>query len=139
MHFSQSTPTSFSNNSPPIQQQQQQQQQIQQAATRSLWVGNIDHTVTIDLLTQVFSNFGAIESVRLLVEKECGFVNFFQTEDAVRAKEEVLGRMGGRIGQCIVRIGYGKADAAVTETNVLQPTRALCKFISLYQSKNRSY
>ncbi|CAO0796379.1 unnamed protein product [Mucor circinelloides] len=125
LHFSQSTPTSFSNNSPPIQQQQQQQQQIQQAATRSLWVGNIDHTVTIDLLTQVFSNFGAIESVRLLVEKECGFVNFFQTEDAVRAKEEVLGRMGGRIGQCIVRIGYGKADAAVTETNVLQPTRAL--------------
>jgi hypothetical protein len=127
MNYSQSTPTTQRENNT-----QQQQQQQQQAATRSLWVGNIDASVTIDLLTQVFSNFGAIESVRLLVEKECGFVNFFQTEDAVRAKEEVLGRLGGRIGQCIVRIGFGKADAAVTETNVLQPTRALCKIWQHY-------
>lgn len=74
--------------------------------------------------------FGPIESVRLLAEKECGFVNFFQLEDAIRAKEEVLSRMGGRIGNCIVRIGFGKADAVVTETNVLQPTRALCKVLS---------
>ena len=110
-------------------------QHQQQVASRSLWVGNIDQTITIDLLTQVFSAFGPIESVRLLVEKECGFVNFFQVEDAIRAKEEILGHMGGRIGHCIVRIGFGKADAAVTETTVLQPTRALCKDICL--SKNR--
>lgn len=116
MNFSQSTPTFRENYQSP-----------QQLTTRSLWVGNIDNTVTIDLLTQVFSVFGSIESVRLLVEKECGFVNFYQVEDAVRAKDEVLTRMGGRIGGCIVRIGFGKADAAVTETNVLQPTRALCK------------
>jgi hypothetical protein len=123
LSYSQSTPTTQRENNT------QQQQQQQQVTTRSLWVGNIDASVTIDLLTQIFSNFGAIESVRLLVEKECGFVNFFQIEDAIRAKEEVLGRMGGRIGQCIVRIGFGKADAAVTETNVLQPTRALCKLL----------
>ncbi|KAI9267042.1 armadillo-type protein [Helicostylum pulchrum] len=123
LNFSQSTPTTF-RDSPPQQQQQQQQQQPQ-ITTRSLWVGNIDNTITIEILTQVFSMFGPIESVRLLVEKECGFVNFFQLEDAIRAKEEVLTRMGGRIGSCIVRIGFGKADAVVTETNVLQPTRAL--------------
>lgn len=123
MSYSQSTPT-FRDN-----------YQSSQLTTRSLWVGNIDSTITIDLLTQVFSVFGSIESVRLLVEKECGFVNFFNVEDAVRAKDEVLTRMGGRIGACIVRIGFGKADAAVTETNVLQPTRALCKFH--LESKNR--
>ncbi|KAI7891806.1 armadillo-type protein [Mucor mucedo] len=112
LNYSQSTPTFRENSS--------------QLSTRSLWVGNIDHTITVELLTLVFSAFGSIESVRLLVEKECGFVNFYQVEDAVRAKEEVLTRMGGRIGACIVRIGFGKADAAaVTETNVLQPTRAL--------------
>lgn len=83
-------------------------------------------------MSQVFSAFGPIESIRLLTEKECGFVNFFQVEDAVRAKEEVLGNMGGRIANCIVRIGFGKADAAVTETNNSQPTRALCKSLGYH-------
>jgi hypothetical protein len=99
-----------------------------QMTTRSLWVGNIDGSVTIDLLTQVFSVYGPIESVRLLTEKECGFVNFYHVEDAIRAKEEILGKMGGRVGTCIVRIGYGKADAAVSDVNTSQPTRALCKY-----------
>lgn len=74
----------------------------------------------------MFISFGPIESVRLLLEKECAFVNFFHVEDAVRAKEEVLGRFGGRIGNCIVRIGFGRADAVVPDTTALQPTRALC-------------
>lgn len=128
MSYSQSTPTATSSANNSFRDSYQQQTNTQQVATRSLWVGNIDQTVTIELLTQVFSAYGPIESVRLLVEKECGFVNFFQVEDAIRAKDDVLTRMGGRIGNCIVRIGFGKAEAAVTETNVLQPTRALCKF-----------
>ncbi|CEI99779.1 hypothetical protein RMCBS344292_13860 [Rhizopus microsporus] len=114
--FSQSTPT-FKENF--------QAQNVNQQHSRSLWVGNIDSSITIETLTQVFSMFGPIESVRLLLEKECAFINFFHVEDAVRAKEDVLTHMGGRIGNCIVRIGFGKADAAVTETNVSQPTRAL--------------
>ncbi|OBZ85194.1 Pumilio domain-containing protein C56F2.08c [Choanephora cucurbitarum] len=124
LHYSQSTPTTIRETTGNLNNNLMMQHQ-QQVASRSLWVGNIDQTITIDLLTQVFSAFGPIESVRLLVEKECGFVNFFQVEDAIRAKEEILGHMGGRIGHCIVRIGFGKADAAVTETTVLQPTRAL--------------
>ncbi|KAI8387377.1 armadillo-type protein [Blakeslea trispora] len=123
LHYSQSTPTTVRETNGSLNNNLMMQNQ--QVASRSLWVGNIDQTITIDLLTQVFSAFGPIESVRLLVEKECGFVNFFQVEDAIRAKEEILGHMGGRIGRCIVRIGFGKADAAVTETTVLQPTRAL--------------
>ncbi|CAO3593035.1 unnamed protein product [Absidia cylindrospora] len=112
------------------QQQQQQQQSIPpialQAATRSLWVGNVDGSVTVDILTALFSSFGPIESVRLLLERECAFVNFFYVEDAIHAKDEVLGRLGGRIGNCMVRIGFGKADMAILpEPVVLQPTRAL--------------
>ncbi|KAI7907837.1 armadillo-type protein [Cokeromyces recurvatus] len=107
-YFSQSTPTSSV--------------QHREFISRSLWVGNIDSTITIDILTQVFSVFGPVESVRLLAEKECGFVNFFRAEDAVRAKEEVLDRMGGRIGQCIVRIGFGKIG---TEPDHQVATRAL--------------
>lgn len=123
MHYSQSTPTFRSHQA----QMTPSTSSPTQAVTRSLWIGNIDATVTVENLTQMFSAFGAIESVRLLLEKECAFVNFFQTEDAVRAKEEVLGRLGGRVGNCIVRIGFGRADAAMPDTTALQPTRALCK------------
>lgn len=124
LHYSQSTPT-FRNHQA---QMMPSTSSPTQTATRSLWIGNIDSTVTIENLTQLFSSFGPIESVRLLLEKECAFVNFFHIEDAVRAKEEVLGRLGGRVGNCIVRIGYGRADAAIPDTTALQPTRALCKY-----------
>ncbi|KAF7727818.1 hypothetical protein EC973_007049 [Apophysomyces ossiformis] len=121
LHFSQSTPT-FRDRQVTMTASTSS---TTQAATRSLWIGNIDASVTVEIMTQMFSAFGPIESVRLLLEKECAFVNFFHVEDAVRAKEEVLGRLGGKVGNCIVRIGYGKADAAVPEANASQPTRAL--------------
>ncbi|KAI0693745.1 hypothetical protein BC835DRAFT_1415764 [Cytidiella melzeri] len=86
-----------------------------QAPTRSLWIGNLDSSVTSEQLIHVFAPYGAIESLRLLPEKECGFVNFVDQADAVRAKEDVLNRLGGDIGMPngqTVRIGFGKADSA---------------------------
>jgi protein JSN1 len=47
--------------------------------------------------------------------QECGFVNFVDIHDAIRAKEDVLNRLGGNIGMSngqSVRIGFGKADSA---------------------------
>ncbi|KAK0550411.1 hypothetical protein OC846_003678 [Tilletia horrida] len=103
----------------------------QQTPTRSLWIGNLDPNVTGQELMKAFAPYGAVESVRLLPEKECGFVNFIDLEDAIRAREDVLVRLGGRLnlvdapispsglprtggtgpnGQ--VRIGYGKVDSA---------------------------
>ncbi|KAI0255365.1 hypothetical protein BJV78DRAFT_1119714 [Lactifluus subvellereus] len=86
-----------------------------QTPTRSLWIGNLDNSVTSEQLIHVFAPYGAIESLRLLPEKECGFVNFVDQADAVRAKEDVLNRLGGNIGMPngqTVRIGFGKADSA---------------------------
>ena len=40
-----------------------------QMPTRSLWIGNLDVNATSDALLQVFSPYGAIESVRMLPEK----------------------------------------------------------------------
>ncbi|XP_006458422.1 hypothetical protein AGABI2DRAFT_176766 [Agaricus bisporus var. bisporus H97] len=86
-----------------------------QTPTRSLWIGNLDSSVTSEQLIHVFAPYGAIESLRLLPEKECGFVNFVDQADALRAKDDVLNRLGGNInmpnGQ-LVRIGFGKADSA---------------------------
>ncbi|KAF9562144.1 hypothetical protein CPC08DRAFT_634350 [Agrocybe pediades] len=86
-----------------------------QTPTRSLWIGNLDSAVTSEQLIHVFAPYGAIESLRLLPEKECGFVNFVDQADAVRAKDDVLNRLGGNIGMPngqTVRIGFGKADSA---------------------------
>ncbi|TCD65406.1 hypothetical protein EIP91_002705 [Steccherinum ochraceum] len=86
-----------------------------QTPTRSLWIGNLDSSVTSEQLIHVFAPYGAIESLRLLPEKECGFVNFVDQADAIRAKEDVLNRLGGDIGMPngqTVRIGFGKADSA---------------------------
>ncbi|EJD05984.1 uncharacterized protein FOMMEDRAFT_119427 [Fomitiporia mediterranea MF3/22] len=91
------------------------QTQQTQTPTRSLWIGNLDSSVTSEQLIHVFAPYGAIESLRLLPEKECGFVNFVDQEDAIRAKDDVLNRLGGQIGMpngAAVRIGFGKAESA---------------------------
>ncbi|PAV24302.1 pumilio rrm domain-containing [Pyrrhoderma noxium] len=91
------------------------QAQQMQVPTRSLWIGNLDNSVTSEQLIHVFAPYGAIESLRLLPEKECGFVNFVDQEDAIRAKDDVLNRLQGQIGMQngqAVRIGFGKAESA---------------------------
>ncbi|KDN51751.1 hypothetical protein RSAG8_00299, partial [Rhizoctonia solani AG-8 WAC10335] len=86
-----------------------------QTPSRSLWIGNLDPAMTGEDLAHVFAPYGAIESFRLLPEKECGFVNFVDIADAMRAKDDVLNRLSGHIGMSnnqAVRIGFGKADSA---------------------------
>ncbi|CAO3599721.1 unnamed protein product [Absidia cylindrospora] len=121
MHLSHSTPTSLrptnttTNRSPPMGintvTSSPGGSTTAAVGSRSLWIGNIDASITVDVLTHTFAPYGPIESVRLLMEKECAFVNYFYQEHAVRAKEDVLGPLAGRVGHCIVRIGYGRADA----------------------------
>ncbi|KAG9050780.1 hypothetical protein FS837_002336 [Tulasnella sp. UAMH 9824] len=92
-----------------------------QIPSRSLWIGNLDPAVTGEDLAHVFAPYGAIESFRLLPEKECGFVNFVDIQDAIRAKDDVLNRLGGNIGMPngqLVRIGFGKADSAPPMTPI---------------------
>lgn len=45
-----------------------------QMPTRSLWIGNLDVSATSDGVLQVFSPYGAIESVRMLPEKVCRYL-----------------------------------------------------------------
>ncbi|KIY67711.1 hypothetical protein CYLTODRAFT_422292 [Cylindrobasidium torrendii FP15055 ss-10] len=98
-----------------VSPKQESQSSQAQTPSRSLWIGNLDTSVTSEQLIRVFAPYGAIESLRLLPEKECGFVNFVDQADAIRAKDEVLNRQGGNIGMQngqTVRIGFGKAESA---------------------------
>ncbi|KAJ1985412.1 hypothetical protein H4R34_000066 [Dimargaris verticillata] len=91
--------------------------------TRSLWVGNVDPGLTTADLMTYFSPFGQIESLRLLPDKECAFINFARVEDAVKARDEM---QNGKIGNCVVRVGFGKGDNyAMVDAQAMQPTRAI--------------
>ncbi|KAI9353565.1 armadillo-type protein [Obelidium mucronatum] len=92
-----------------------------QTPSRSLWVGNLDATISAPEILSLFSPFGAIESLRMLPDKECVFVNFVRVEDALAAKE---GMMGRKIGSGAVRLGFGKNEA-VGDTQGMQPTKSV--------------
>lgn len=102
-----------------------------QAPTRSLWLGNIDPSLTTQDLNCIFSPFGAIESVRILPDRECAFVNFTSLEDALRAKDELVHKMNSRLGNTPVKVGFGKPEPPtcgdIGANAQQEPTRALCK------------
>ncbi|XP_053275669.1 uncharacterized protein LOC128437510, partial [Pleuronectes platessa] len=56
---------------------------------RSLWVGNITVEVTEKDLWDLFKTFGEIESVRVLHQRFCAFVNFKNANTAARALEKL--------------------------------------------------
>ncbi|KAI8355680.1 hypothetical protein BD560DRAFT_426570 [Blakeslea trispora] len=85
--------------------------------TRALWIGNIPANTTQAALNRVFSKYGAIESVRVLTNKNCGFINFHHQEDAVKARralhnQEIMGRNTGA-----VKIGFAKVPALAKSNN----------------------
>lgn len=92
-----------------------------QTPTRSLWIGNIDPALSPGDLLAFFSPFGSIESLRVLPDKECAFINYVNLQDAIKAKNDM---QGGRVGNCIVKVGFGKVES-IGETQGTQPTKSL--------------
>ncbi|KAI9604165.1 hypothetical protein H4Q26_003778 [Puccinia striiformis f. sp. tritici PST-130] len=89
---------------------------IMQQPSRSLWIGNFDPSTTAQELMNVFAVYGPIESLRLLPDKECGFINYVSVHDAVHAKDDIVNRLEGQInlknGPTCIRIGFGKPESA---------------------------
>ncbi|XP_065606298.1 tetratricopeptide repeat protein 31 isoform X2 [Cyrtonyx montezumae] len=56
-----------------------------------LWVGNITFKITKKVLQNCFSRFGQIQSIRMLPEKYCAFINFQQKAAAEAAYRAMLG------------------------------------------------
>jgi len=80
-----------------------------EAATRTLFVGNLDYDVTADELQSIFGRYGYVEDVDVK-RAQAGngayaFIRFANLDMAFRAKVEMSGQTIGR-HQC--RIGYGK-------------------------------
>lgn len=81
--------------------------------TRALWLGSIPTSTTVSSLQAIFSTFGKIESTRVLVQKNCGFVNYEDIDCAIRAKATLNGKEIFP-GAGPVRIGYAKAPSMST-------------------------
>jgi RNA recognition motif-containing protein len=62
-------------------------------------------------LGSIFSSFGMIESIRVLTHKNCGFINFYTQEDAIKAKRALQNREIMGPGTGTVRIGFAKVPA----------------------------
>ncbi|KAL4641053.1 hsp70-Hsp90 organizing protein 1-like isoform X3, partial [Arapaima gigas] len=63
----------------------------QQTPCSSLWVGNVTAELTDKHLWDLFQEFGEIESIRVLHERFCAFVNFKDASMAAQALEKVHG------------------------------------------------
>lgn len=107
-----------------------------QVPSRALWLGNINPSVSVPELIEIFSQYGHVESARILSDKECAFVNFSNVESAVKAKNDFETRLGSMLAGTPVRVGFGKADVNVAMAltneagpNAQGPTRALCKWV----------
>ncbi|KAG2199815.1 hypothetical protein INT47_009428, partial [Mucor saturninus] len=111
-----------------------------QIPSRSLWIGQLDLNVYgANELNMIFSKFGVIESIRILPDRECAFINFSTTEESLRAKDTLVNKMSSRLSNHhLVKVGFGKSDTTVnvmplpvhatsttTNENVQGPTRAL--------------
>ncbi|KAI9204361.1 uncharacterized protein BJ171DRAFT_474986 [Polychytrium aggregatum] len=88
------------------------------APTKSLWIGNISPSTDPAELEALFTQYGPIESARVLTHKNCGFVNFERVEDAVEARKRMNGK---EIGGFVVRIGFAKVPGRGDSVNTSSP------------------
>jgi hypothetical protein len=88
---------------------------LQTSPTRALWIGAIPPTTSHTDLLKVFAPYGAIESARVLVHKQCGFCNFEHLDDAVRARKALNGKeiLGNEVGP--IKIGFAKVPNKAPE------------------------
>ena len=69
----------------------------------------------------IFSQFGIIDTIRILPDRECAFINFIALEDALRAKEELIHTLNGRLGNSAVKVGFGRADSVPQQPPAAPP------------------
>jgi RNA recognition motif-containing protein len=59
--------------------------------SNKLYVGNLNYAVTNEELTELFSNYGQVESVKIIEGKGFGFVEMGNQSEAETAKEKLDG------------------------------------------------
>jgi RNA recognition motif-containing protein len=81
---------------------------VHAGATRNVYLGSIDETITEDRLRNDFSRYGSVETVNIIRDKNIAFVNFTCIANAVRAVNEA--RQDAEYSR--FKINYGKDRCA---------------------------
>ncbi|RID61184.1 hypothetical protein BRARA_E00354 [Brassica rapa] len=68
---------------------------LQAKPCKSLWVGGISSSVSKDDLEEEFSKFGKIEDLRFLRERKTAFIDYYDIDAALQARNMNGQRMGG--------------------------------------------
>lgn len=87
---------------------------VQQSdATRNVYIGNLDDTVTEQTLRDDLSRFGPIDQVKIVRDKNIGFVHFLSIATAVKVVQ-TLPTEKAYAGR---RVSYGKDRTAYVPKN----------------------
>ena len=83
---------------------------VHAGATRNVYIGNIEdfETFSEDRLKRDFGEYGDIELINFLKEKNCGFVNFTNVSNAIKAIEGIKNKPD----YANLRIAHGKDRCA---------------------------
>ncbi|XP_049401086.1 polyadenylate-binding protein RBP45-like isoform X1 [Solanum stenotomum] len=74
----------------------------------TIFVGNLDASVTDDHLRQVFGNYGQLLHVKIPLGKRCGFVQF---TDRSCAEEALRALSGTQLGGQTIRLSWGRSPS----------------------------
>ncbi|KAI8804747.1 hypothetical protein BJ742DRAFT_775851 [Cladochytrium replicatum] len=92
---------------------------VQSGASRNVYIGTIDETITEERLRRDFGSFGEIELVNIIPEKNIAFVNFTEIQFAMRAVEAM--KMNPEYAA--YKVNYGK-DRCGNPPRPRDPNRA---------------
>ncbi|KAK9251518.1 hypothetical protein V1507DRAFT_444695 [Lipomyces tetrasporus] len=89
--------------------------------TRALWLGNIPPTATVASLTSMFSQYGTVESARILSNKSSGSINYTNIDAAIQAKAALNGTELAP-GTGPLKIGFAKLvqQSTPSTSNILE-------------------
>ncbi|XP_066452157.1 SR-related and CTD-associated factor 8 isoform X2 [Eleutherodactylus coqui] len=80
----------------------------------TLWVGQVDKKATQQDLTNVFEEFGQIESINMIPPRGCAYVCMVHRQDAFRALQK-LSSGSCKIGSKIIKIAWALNKGVKTE------------------------
>ncbi|ORY50292.1 hypothetical protein BCR33DRAFT_713121 [Rhizoclosmatium globosum] len=92
-------------------------QALQQGATRNVYVGPLDASMDEDRLRTDFSEFGEIELINMVKDKNIGFVSFTDIASAIKVVENL---QSSNPQYSSLRVAYGKDRC----NNPLRPPRS---------------
>lgn len=90
----------------------------------TIFVGNLDPTVSESTLRRAFEEFGTVAYAKVTPRKGCGFVHFFDRAEAVAAIENMHGAI---VGSKTIRLSWGRHNATK------------CAISSIFASQTQQY